>query len=356
MKKTAFTIFITLLAVASAAVGGKVIAQSVLPLSVVPPKQEMLINPGESYSTIVKFQNLSTLPVPGTLSALDFVVTDNVGTPVFLDNPTVIGTITLPAKYSAAKWIKLYTDRLSIAANGNISVPVTINVPKNAAPGGRYAAVIFEPTGGLTLGNPSSAGESTVAIRIASLLYIRVAGPITEKAVVSKFQIPSFLEYGPVAVTTEISNLGDYHFMPKGSVTLKNALGMVVASSPLEAKNVFPGTARIFNNQLGGKLMFGKFTANLSATYGAGGQILLATASLWILPWKIMLAIALAAIIMIILILIGYKRFIKKEEELVEEIKEEKTEIEALKEKFEDKIPGGTAPKESAAEKPKATK
>jgi len=350
MKKTAKRIgLIGLISLIGFVSAGTVIAQSVLPLSVIPPKQEMLINPGESYSTTVKFQNLSATPITGGISALDFVVTDNIGTPVFLDNPTVIGTVSLPAKYSAAKWVKLYADKMTISANGNVSVPMTITVPKNAAPGGRYAAIIFEPGGSLTLGNPASAGESSVAIRIASLLYIRVAGPISEKATVTKFQVPSFLEYGPINVVTELSNLGDYHFMPQGAVTLKNALGMTVATSPLEAKNVFPGTARLFNNQLGGKLMFGKFTVNLSATYGSAGQTLLATASLWILPWKIMLAIALALIIMIVLIVFGYKRFVKREAKLVEEIKEEKTEIEALKEKFEDKMP-------ETPEKPKTAK
>jgi len=356
MKKTAFTIFTALLALASVAVGGKVIAQSVLPLSVIPPKQEMLISPGESYSTMVKFQNLGVTPVPGTLSVLDFIVTDTLGTPVFLDNPQVVGTTTIPAKYSAAKWIKLSTDRATIAANGYVSVPVTINVPKNAAPGGRYAAILFEPAGGLTLGNPSSGAETPVSIRIASLLYIRVAGPITEKAIVTKFTTPSFLEYGPVSVTSEITNMGDYHITPTGAITLKNIFGRVVASQALESKNIFPGTSRTFGNLVGDKLMFGKFTVNLTATYGATGKALLASSTLWIFPWEITLAILLALAIMVTLILIGYKRFIKKEAKLVEEIKEEKTEIEALKEKFEDKLPGTSTPKESSPEKTKSAK
>jgi Sec-independent protein translocase protein TatA len=69
-----------------------------------------------------------------------------------------------------------------------------------------------------------------------------------------------------------------------------------------------------------------------------------------------MVAVGLALIIMIILIMIGYKRFIKREAKLVEEIKEERTEIEALKEKFEDKMPETTTPKESTPERPKTEK
>jgi Sec-independent protein translocase protein TatA len=353
MKKTALTTILLVLSTLCFVLSTGVHAQSVLPLSVIPPKQEMLINPGESYSTIVKFQNQGIIPISGTLSALDFIVTDTQGTPVFLDNSTVVGTTTLPAKYSAAKWIKFYSDKMTIAANGNISVPITINVPKNAAPGGRYAAVLFEPAAGPSLGNPASAGETPISVRIASLLYIRVAGPITEKAMVTKFQLPTFLEYGPVSVATEILNLGDYHITPVGAITLKDMFGRVVASQALESKNIFPGTSRTFDSKVGDKLMFGKFTVGLAASYGSAGQVLLATGTLWIFPWKVTLAVVLALAIMIALILIGYKRFVKKEKKLVEEIKEEKTELETLKEELKDKITGEDKPKEPTPPKEK---
>ena len=356
MKKTAFTISTILLAVASFVIAGKVLAQTTLPLSVTPPRQEVLINPVESYSTSVKFQNLGDTPVSGTINVVDFIVQDNKGTPVFLDNPLIVGTTTIPAKYSAAKWVKLYTDRATIAANGNVSVPITINVPKNANPGGRYTALYFEPAGALTLNNSTSAGETPIAIRIASLIYIRVAGPITEKAMVTKFQVPSFLEYGPVSIATEITNLGDYHIAPIGTIALKDVFGRTVASSAIEPKNVFPGTSRAYDTKIGDKLMFGKFTVNLSATYGATGKTLLASAVLWVFPWKVMLAVVLALAIIIILILTGYKRFVKTEAKLVEQVREEKSELEALKEKFKDNTPGGSAPKESSPEKPNSTK
>ena len=348
MKKTALTITTTLLGILGLLVGGKVLAQSVLPLTVVPPKQDILINPGETYSTTVKFENSGNTPVSGTLSVSDFIVTDNQGTPVFLDNPTVVGTTNIPERYSAAKWIKLYSDKITIAANSNVSVPVTINAPKDAAPGGRYAAVLFQPEGNLSLGNSQSAAETPVAIRIASLLYIRVAGPITEKAMVTKFKTPSFLEYGPISVATEITNLGDYHITPAGNIILKDMFGRVISTSVLETKNIFPGTAREYSNQVGDKLMFGKFTVNLTASYGSTGQVLMATNTLWVFPWKVTLAVLLGIAIIIILIVLGYKRFIKKEEQLVEEIKEEKSEIEALKEKFKDKLP----PSSDTSDKP----
>jgi hypothetical protein len=325
--------------------------QSVLPLTVIPPKQEILINPGEKFSTSVKFLNQGDTPVTGTLSVLDFIVTDDNGTPVFLDNPQVVGTTQIPAKYSAAKWITIPEDTLTIAAKGNVAVPITINVPTSAAPGGRYAAVLFQPAGSLTLGNPTSAQETPIAIRLASLIYIRVAGPITESASVSKFTGPTFLEYGPATITTQILNQGNYHITPQGAVTLKDIFGREVAKSNLDSKNIFPGTTRSYTNELGTKLMIGKFTVALLVAYGETGKTLTASYTMWVLPWKVMLAIVLALVILALSGTVWYKKFKKKEEVLVEELKEEKTELEELKEELKDKVTGENTPKDEAPPK-----
>ena len=102
MKKTALIIatFLTILSGIFAVGRVRAQNQTVLPLTVVPPKQEVLINPGEHFSTSVKFLNQGDSPVTGSLTVLDFVVQDDVGTPLFLDNPQVVGTTEIPAQYS----------------------------------------------------------------------------------------------------------------------------------------------------------------------------------------------------------------------------------------------------------------
>ncbi|KKS95895.1 MAG: hypothetical protein UV71_C0002G0005 [Microgenomates group bacterium GW2011_GWC1_43_13] len=349
MKKTALIIASFLLLLGGVFVASRIHAQEslqVLPLTVVPPKQEVLINPGEKFSTSVKFLNQADSPVTGSLYVLDFVVEDNVGTPMFLDNPQVVGTTQIPAKYSAAKWISIPDDTVTIASKGNISVPITINVPKTAVPGGRYAAVLFQPATNLTMEDSESALETPITVRLASLIYIRVAGPISESATVTKFEGPKFLEYGPASITTQILNQGNYHISPQGDVTLKDIFGRVVAKSKLDARNIFPGTSRVYTNELGQKLMIGKFTTTLNATYGDTGKLLTASFVMWVLPWRIMLAILLALIIIALTGTMWYKRIKKKEEKLVEELKEEKTELEELKEELKDKVAGEPTPKE----------
>ena len=86
--------------------------------------------------------------------------------------------------------------------------------------------------------------------------------------------------------------------------------------------------------------MIGKFTATLNATYGETGKALTSSLTMWIFPWRIILAILLAFAIIVLSGTMWYKKFKKKEEVLVEELKEEKTELEALKEELKDKITG----------------
>ena len=195
------------------------------------------------------------------------------------------------------------------------------------------------------MGNPASAQETPVAVRIASLIYIRVAGPISESATVTKFEGPTFLEYGPVGITTQILNQGDYHITPQGAISLKDMFGRVVAKTDLDTKNIFPGTSRNYATKVGGKVMIGKFTAVLTAAYGDEGKSLTSTLTLWIFPWKLALAILLAIVIIILVSTVWYKKFTKKEKKLVEELKEEKTELEALKEELKDKISDTETPK-----------
>ncbi|QQG41610.1 MAG: hypothetical protein HYV90_05660 [Candidatus Woesebacteria bacterium] len=342
-----FTLFAYLI-ICRFAYSNVVKAQDILPLTVVPPKQEVLVNPGEKFVTTVKYLNQGSVPVSGTISVLDFIVEDNVGTPLFLDNPTVVGTTTISAKYSAAKWISFPTENVTIAENGNVAVPVTINVPKNAAAGGRYAAILFQPTINQVEDGKEGTAITPTAIRLASLIYIRVAGPIAEKARIVDFRAPEFLEYGPIEISTTILNEGNYHITPKGEITLKDMFGRVVSNSSLDIKNIFPGSTRVYNTNLGSKLMFGKFTATLNTTYGEKGQLLTSTLVIWLFPWRVALAIALAVVIIVLIIKMWFKRVTKKEQKLEEELKEETSELEALKSKFKDQISSSENPKDQS--------
>lgn len=304
---------------------------NVLPLSVAPARQEIFVDPGESTAVTVKFFNYSDAPVSGPFKVADFIVEDKEGSPTFLEEgTTVTGVTKISPRFSAASWVTLPYDRITIASKNKVNIQAKIRVPANARPGGKYLAIYFEPGGKVAeaTGAPKEA-TSPVTVRIAALIYLRVSGPIKEDAYVVKLSMPKFSEYGPVNIASEILNRGDYHIRPVGSITITNLFGNEVDKAVLKEQNIFPDTSRIFENRIGQKWMFGKYKAELTAAYGDSGKALTAIAFFWVLPWKLTIVVILTILIVIILTSTYFRKFKKHEEELEEK-------IEKLEEKLEE--------------------
>ena len=301
-------------------------AQASLPLVVMPARNEIEVAPGEKTAVTISFYNQSDDPVSGFFKTADFIVEDSKGTPKFIENAE-----DAPAKYSASRWLTLPYDRATLPAHDKVTIQTEILVPNDARAGGRYTAVFFQQ--GNTLPKPSGTEEvgSGTNLRIASLIYIKVKGPITEKALISGFFVPSFFEYGPIKVETDILNRGDYHVTPRVSLTLANTFGGLVDQKLFKTQNIFPDTSRSYETELGTKWMAGRYKVNLTGSYGESGQALTAVSYVWVFPWRVALAVILTIIIMIFIANKLYKNIVVKETTLEEELEKEKDEIEKLK-------------------------
>ena len=305
---------------------GTISAQSSIPLTVGPARQQITINPGESTNFAIKYYNQSEIPLRGVVSVADFVVDSTDGSPRIIDNIDQANP-----KFSASKWVTISIDQITIAPNDRTIVSGSLSVPKDARPGGRYVSVYFEPS----IGTPSVAGAdggtTGIAPRIASLLYIRVNGPITEHASISNMFAKSYYEYGPIEVTAHITNNGDYHIRPRGVFTLTNPLAGVVEQSSLKEANIFPDALRIFSATIGEKWMMGRYKITLNAFYGEKAQVMERSIFVWVFPWRVALVILLSLVILGVIARAIYKNIILKEASLEEELFEERKEIEKLK-------------------------
>jgi len=299
-------------------------AQTVLPLTVGPARQQITINPGEETEMSVKFYNQSDAPISGLVKVADFIVDNNDGTPSIVENAEQGSP-----KFSASQWVELPFDRMTIAANDKAVVQFTLKVPSDAKAGGRYAAIYFEPVS--PFAQPVGESGASITPRIASLLYIRVSGQITENAFVSGLFAKSFQEFGPVVVTGQINNAGDFHIRPRGVFTLTDSLGGLVEQMNLKESNIFPDAARMFTATLGQKWMFGKFKVNLTASYGEKGQVLNNSLYVWVIPWRAIIIVVLALLILFLLGKALYKSTVSREVTLEEELSKEREEIEKLK-------------------------
>lgn len=332
MKKTAYIITIIFSFVLFTK---NVVAQSKIPLVVAPARTQVSLDPGESENFIVKFFNESASPIAGSIDVVDFIVTGKEGKPVLLDNIDY----PLSNQYSGASWVSLPYKKASIAPGDVTRVNYKVSVPKDARPGGRYVAIYFESDGQIpSLGQTTSQSSATTS-RIVALLYIRVNGPITELAYVDVFNVPVFLQFGPIPVTFEIFNKGDYHITPSGQLTLTNWFNKKKDMVILEEKNIFPDTKRVYEMELGSTWMLGKYTVDLTSAYGESGKVAIASQTVWVFPVLLLLAVIFGITIIVLAVVLISKRMKAKQHALETKLEKEISEIESLKNKFKDQLP-----------------
>jgi hypothetical protein len=247
------------------------------------------LNPGDTAEGFTKVINQSTSTLTFKLGVQDFVVTDTSGT------PNIIPPGTLNNKYSAANWIGVTPQTFTLKPGDSQKINYYVQVPRDAKPGGHYAAIVYSPivTEALT------GSGSTVNSQLGSLFYITINGPINEQASVSKFFANPFQEYGPVSVLTQIKNLGDLHIAPKGTVTVTGLFFNQTQSLPTH--NIFPEAGRDFTNTFGENLMIGRYKASFIGSYGTNDNLpLVATMYFWVFPWRITLVIVLAVVALVL--------------------------------------------------------
>lgn len=300
MKKTALSIFTSFLILSSLFLIHSINAQeNPRIITVVPPSKEHALNPGENAEGILKIVNDSDEPLTFDAVIRDYIVSDNKGT------PEVLPPDTLSNKYSAASWIGVYPSRFTVQPHQRQELNYYLQVPPDAKPGGHYTTVMYQTN------NPIGvSGTGTgVFTYVGTLFYIHVKGDIKEDARILAFGAKKFNEYGPVAINTEILNNGNLHVRPKGTITVKNMLGQVIATQALPEHNIFPEREFLHTNTFGKKWMIGRYTARLSATYGLTSNLpLVATASFIVFPWKVASIMILVAVALVLAVLAVRRR------------------------------------------------
>src|SRR4030042_2673489 len=267
------------------------------------------IDPGNSAQEIIKIRNVSSTTQTFYPEVLDFKPVGETGAPQFL-KPAESGSYT----FSLASWITVSTEGIVLKPNEAHALNFTINVPKDAEPGGRYAGILFGTTA------PELTGTGVaISNKVWSLVLVRVAGDAKEVATLKEFSTdkPSY-EAGPVNFVVRVQNAGNVHVVPKGNIEIKDTFGRSVASLPVNETdgNVLPDSVRRFVDKEGKELSwkpegftFGRYKAQLLLTCGSPAKTLSGEVTFWIVPWKQLLVIGLVALIAILLLVLGVKRY-----------------------------------------------
>jgi len=267
-------------------------------LEIAPPLIYLNVSPGQSVKTQVLIRDVSATDLNVIGEVNDFVASGEDGTPKVLIDQNQVDP------YSLKSWV-LAVPSLQLVPRQIKTLPISIQVPVDASPGGHYGVIRFTGTA------PSVNGGNGVSLSasIGALMLLTVSGKINESLTVKDFSVNhngttgSFFQSGPVAFTERVNNAGNVHEQPTGLVTIKDMFGHKLATLPVNQPpgNVLPASTRKFTQSLdssviGNKKLFGHYTATLSLTYGASKKTLTATTSFWVVPLKTV-AIVIAILI-----------------------------------------------------------
>ncbi len=302
-----------------------------LGLTVFPAFQDVEVEPGQNTRLQVQFKNGTGNFLPGAIRFADFVVKDEMGTPIIIEDTAV------KPKYAASSWLTTTTPNITIPPTDFSTVDVFVNVPEEITACGHYAIAYFEPdVSDASAGNAQRGSAATITPRVGALLNFRVQKPdCIDNIKVTKFETPMFLEYGPIPVNFSLLNLGDVHVAPEAAVQVKNMFGKTVAQDAIQELRIFPEAVKNYTPSLGQKWMIGRYEVLLSGySKGPKNMPFSAHAYVWVFPWRISLIILLAVILVLIFGRNIYGRIVSRESHLEEALEEEKLEIEKLKEQL----------------------
>ena len=166
--------------------------------------------------------------------------------------------------FSAAPWIKVNPREFDLQPGQSQGVRYSLTVPKETAPGGYRAAIIFA-----TVPRPSP-GEKQKQVmlegRIATILYETVgrpapSGEITGLSVItSKEGKPEFL--------VSFKNTGSVHLRTRGEIRVRDKAGKEIGKAPLPDLPILPRSDRDFKVAWEAKLPAGEYVAELLMDIG----------------------------------------------------------------------------------------
>lgn len=272
-------------------------------ISITPSKSELVLAPGSSWHTDIELAIDFPEDVDVSLEIVDFRGQENNegGVPYFYQAEEN------QKKGVLSRWMALEDVSLQMQAYEITRVPLTINIPKNADPGGYYGAVLFHTVPSGLSEEDSGAGTGT---SIAALFLVTVPGDIEESGeLVEFFMDRDIYETPPLGAVVRFANQGSVHLKPQGRVEIYNTFGKLLGSMEinLDGGNVLPGDVRrytetwgmtrslftdsFFELPLGDPLMMGRYKAKLWLWYGQDQRSIEAVDHFWVLPWKLIVIV-----------------------------------------------------------------
>lgn len=263
-------------------------ANNVTSLVVSPPTFDLSANPGDSLKESIRVDNITDKTLTISASLESFVPLGTTGA-VNLTNKS--------NPYSLISWINLSPRSATIAKKSSQTFQFTINVPKNAEPGGKFGSIVF------STGAANATGSNiSVSQRVGSLVLLRIAGHANEAANISNFTVNTGYKKTAhtIAFTPLIRNFGNVQVKPVGAITITDMFGNKIGNVAFDSKYILPGASRSFTELWHHGFLIGHYNANLTLLYGSSNKIMTASVGFVTIPW------AFVSVVLFIVGLVGF--------------------------------------------------
>ena len=203
-------------------------------LTLSPIRYEIAGNPGEVLTQDLKVFNESKESHLYYVSFSNFEAQGDSGSPTFIDPKDDLGT-----------WITSSVASVNLGAGEQKTISFKIAIPKDAEPGGHFAALFLGTTA------PGESNGVSIGTKTGALILLSVNGDVKEQAGLVDFSLHNnkhFYKELPVGFQYRFSNQGGDRVKPTGSIVIRSIFGWVakkVNANPYDG-NVLPGTTRKF--------------------------------------------------------------------------------------------------------------
>lgn len=262
-----------------------------------PGKVELTLRPGESRVVEVTVANRMGNDRTFTLAAEDFV-----GSSKPDETITLLGNDHSP--YTLRDFLLPEVSEFTIQSGTRARIKVTVSVPKDAEPGGRYGSVLVGTVSVPQSGSAGVAGGTAIVSRIGVLFFITVPGEVAQSGTLTDFDTITkrhFFDHGPIAFSLSYENTGNIHQNPYGVIDIANLSGKSIAQIPVDPWYAMPQSLRIREVNWDRAFLFGRYVATARINRGYGDIVDERSTVIWVLPWKIMLGIVLGLALLVAL-------------------------------------------------------
>lgn len=264
-------------------------AQEAVTLSISPTLYDMSAEPGQVWNSTLKVVNVNQFDLTVYAEVVNFAPRGEGGDGRFIpinDQDRTGATM--------AEWFTISREPIVIPREQTIEVPFTVTVPKEASPGGHFAAILI---GTKPLEREDGQAKLQTAQVITSLFFARIAGDITELGTIREFSTTKSVFGSPEATfALRFENKGNVHLQPQGEIKILNMWGEERGIIPINQfsnfGNVLPDSIRKFLFTWKGEWSIadiGRYTAIATLAYGANErQFATAETAFWVLPLQLL--------------------------------------------------------------------